>query len=91
MFGVNRWNSFGDVFNFQRDLDRAFNQFWNDLPTRTANASWLASSNVSSRCPRADAAVRDRAARTPFRRRYLIARYSMPLTATSPIERSSRF
>ena len=39
MFGVNRWNSFDDVFNFQRDLDRAFNQFWNDLPTRTANAS----------------------------------------------------
>jgi HSP20 family protein len=39
MFGVNRWNSFDDVFNFQRELDRAFNQFWNDLPTRSANAS----------------------------------------------------
>ena len=39
MFGVNRWNSFDDVFNFQRELDRAFNQFWNDLPTRTANTS----------------------------------------------------
>ena len=39
MFGVNRWNSFDDVFNFQRELDRAFNQFWNDLPTRGANPS----------------------------------------------------
>jgi HSP20 family protein len=39
MFGLNRWNSFDDVFNFQRELDRAFNQFWNDLPTRTANTS----------------------------------------------------
>jgi len=36
---VNRWNSFDDVFSFQRELDRAFNQFWNDLPTRTANTS----------------------------------------------------
>ena len=39
MFGVNRWNSYDDVFSFQRELDRAFNQFWNDLPTRTANTS----------------------------------------------------
>jgi HSP20 family protein len=36
MLGLTRWNSFDDVFNFQRELDRAFNQFWNDLPTRTA-------------------------------------------------------
>jgi HSP20 family protein len=35
MFGLTRWNSFDDVFNFQRDVDRLFNQFWNDLPTRT--------------------------------------------------------
>jgi HSP20 family protein len=39
MFGLNRWNSFDDVFSFQRDMDRAFNQFWNDLPTRTAAPS----------------------------------------------------
>jgi HSP20 family protein len=39
MFGVTRWNSFDDVFNFQREVDRVFNQFWNDLPTRTAAAS----------------------------------------------------
>ena len=33
---LTRWNSFDDVFNFQRDVDRLFNQFWSDLPTRTA-------------------------------------------------------
>jgi len=36
MFGSSRWNSFDDVFNFQREVDRLFNQFWSDLPTRTA-------------------------------------------------------
>jgi len=36
MFGQNRWSPFEDVFNFQRDVDRFFTQFWNDLPTRTA-------------------------------------------------------
>jgi HSP20 family protein len=36
MFGLTRWNSFDDVFNFQREVDRLFNQFWTDLPTRTA-------------------------------------------------------
>src|SRR5215204_222980 len=35
MFGLTRSNSFGDVFNFQREVDRLFNQFWSDLPTRT--------------------------------------------------------
>ena len=39
MFGLTRWNSFDDVFNFQREVDRVFNQFWNDLPTRTATPS----------------------------------------------------
>lgn len=34
-----RWNSFDDVFSFQRDMDRLFNQFWSDLPTRTAAPS----------------------------------------------------
>ena len=38
MFGLTRWNSFDDVFNFQRDVDRLFNQFWSDLPMRTAPA-----------------------------------------------------
>ena len=39
MFGLTRWNSFDDVFNFQREVDRVFNQFWSDLPTRTPAAS----------------------------------------------------
>ncbi len=39
MFGLTRWNSFDDVFNFQREMDRVFNQFWSDLPTRTAAGS----------------------------------------------------
>ena len=36
MFGFNRWNPLYDVFSFQREVDRLFNQFWNDLPMRTA-------------------------------------------------------
>jgi HSP20 family protein len=36
MFNRNRWNSFDDVFSFQRDVDRLFNQFWSDLPARAA-------------------------------------------------------
>jgi HSP20 family protein len=39
MFGSTRWNQFDDVFNFQREVDRLFNQFWSDLPTRTAAGS----------------------------------------------------
>jgi HSP20 family protein len=39
MFGLTRWNSFDDVFNFQREVDRLFNQFWSDLPARTAAGS----------------------------------------------------
>jgi HSP20 family protein len=39
MFGLTSWNSFDDVFNFQREVDRLFNQFWSDLPTRTATAT----------------------------------------------------
>src|ERR1700755_2437513 len=35
MFGPTRWTPFEDVFNFQREVDRFFNQFWSDLPTRT--------------------------------------------------------
>lgn len=36
MFGLTRWNPVDDVFSFQREVDRLFNQFWSDLPTRTA-------------------------------------------------------
>ena len=36
MFGLTRWNSFDDVFSFQREVDRLFNQFWSDLPARAS-------------------------------------------------------
>jgi HSP20 family protein len=36
MFGLTRWNPVDDVFGFQKEVDRLFNQFWSDLPTRTA-------------------------------------------------------
>jgi HSP20 family protein len=36
MFGWNRSNSVDDVLGFHREFDRLFNQFWNELPTRTA-------------------------------------------------------
>jgi HSP20 family protein len=36
MVGSTRWSPFDDFFTFQREVDRLFNQFWNDLPTRTA-------------------------------------------------------
>jgi HSP20 family protein len=39
MFGLTRSNPFDDIFAFQRELDRVFNQFWTDLPTRTAGAT----------------------------------------------------
>src|SRR6185503_5732621 len=39
MFGATRWSPFEDVCNFQRDVDRFFNQFWTDLPTRTRGGS----------------------------------------------------
>src|SRR5438045_4704426 len=48
MFGLTRWNSFDDVFNFQREVDRLFNQFWSDLPTRTAAGSSPSSFQVNT-------------------------------------------
>jgi len=39
MSGLTRWSPFEDVFNFQQEVDRLFNQFWSDLPTRTAAGS----------------------------------------------------
>ena len=38
MFGLTRANRFDDFFNFQRDVDRLFNQFWNEMPARTASS-----------------------------------------------------
>ena len=39
MFDMTRSNPLEQMFNFQRDVDRLFNQFWSDLPTRPAMAS----------------------------------------------------
>ena len=36
MFGKTRWTQYDDIFNFQGEVDRLFNRFWSDLPTRTA-------------------------------------------------------
>lgn len=38
MFGMTRWNPFDEVFNAQRDFERMFDRFWNELPARTAAA-----------------------------------------------------
>jgi HSP20 family protein len=48
MVGLTRRNSFDDVFNFQREVDRLFNQFWIDLPTRTAAGSSSPSFQVNT-------------------------------------------
>lgn len=46
MFGLTRWSPFEDIFNFQREVDRVFNQFWRDLPSRTAG--WSPTFNVQA-------------------------------------------
>ena len=38
MFRMNRVSPYDEMFNFQRDVDRLLNQFWTDLPARTASA-----------------------------------------------------
>ena len=48
MFGPTRWSPFEDVLNFQREVDRVFNQFWSDLPTRTAAESPSSSFQVTT-------------------------------------------
>jgi HSP20 family protein len=48
MFGLTRLSPFEDVFNFQREVDRLFNQFWSDLPTRTAAAASSPSLQVNT-------------------------------------------
>ena len=47
MFGLTRWSPFEDMFNFQREVDRLFNQFWSDLPTRAAAASHAVRSGLA--------------------------------------------
>lgn len=36
MFRMNRFTPYDELFTFQREVDRLFNQFWSDLPARTA-------------------------------------------------------
>ena len=36
---LTRWNPVDDVFTFQREVDRLFNQFWSELPTRPTAAN----------------------------------------------------
>lgn len=38
MFRMTRFSPYDEFFSFQRDVDRLFNQFWRDLPARTAAA-----------------------------------------------------
>ena len=45
---LTRWNRVDDVFNFQRDVDRLFNQFWSDLPTRPTTISSSPSFHVNA-------------------------------------------
>ena len=35
MFGQTPWNSFEDIFNFQRDADKLFSQLWSEMPARS--------------------------------------------------------
>src|SRR4051812_10383969 len=39
MFGANRWSPVADMLNFQKEFDRLFTDFWNELPARTAGAT----------------------------------------------------
>jgi len=36
MVGQPRWMPVADIFDLQREADRLFNQFWNDLPGRAS-------------------------------------------------------
>ena len=48
MLGLTRTNRVDDVFNFQREVDRIFNQFWSDLPNRTAAPTSSTSFHVNA-------------------------------------------
>lgn len=39
MFGLSRRSPFDELFDFQRQIDRALNQAWNELPARSAGWS----------------------------------------------------
>jgi HSP20 family protein len=48
MFSLTRWSPVEDVFKYQREVDRLFDQFWNDLPTRTSPSSSPSSFHVNT-------------------------------------------
>jgi HSP20 family protein len=39
MFGQTRWSPLEDIFNFQREADRLFNQLWSELPARSTRSA----------------------------------------------------
>ena len=45
---LTRWNRVDDVFNFQREVDRLFNQFWSDLPSQSTAATSSQSFQVNA-------------------------------------------
>ena len=45
---LTRWNRVDDVFTFQREVDRLFNQFWSELPTRPTAANSSPSFQVNA-------------------------------------------
>jgi HSP20 family protein len=45
---LTRWNRIDDVFAFQHEVDRLFNQFWSELPTRPTSANSSPSFQVNA-------------------------------------------
>ena len=45
---LTRWNRVDDVFAFQHEVDRLFNQFWSELPTRPTAANSSPSFQVNA-------------------------------------------
>lgn len=45
---LTRWNRVDDVLTFQREVDRLFNQFWSELPTRPTAATSTPSFQVNA-------------------------------------------
>src|SRR5689334_21654000 len=45
---LTRWNRVDDVFNFQRDVDRLFTQFWRELPSRSTATTGSPSFHVTT-------------------------------------------
>ena len=45
---LTRWNRVDDIFAFQHEVDRLFNQFWSELPTRPTAANSSPSFQVNA-------------------------------------------